>query len=207
MWSSKLEHREVPWETYYDNISHQVFEKTNTGWNSYVVAAGNYRRPTCPPTTASRAESGISPNAAPADIQKDELQWRILYTTRQQHYEEQGDDSVSETNSFTHFISSQGPNIRRLLHSIPQEKEMDWDEASERFAALLKTPGSQIIGASDGGLKLPYGAFGWIWTDQEEQTTISGYGPSDARPHMHSSTRTEITGIIAALTVLSQVIH
>jgi ribonuclease HI len=67
-------------------------------------------------------------------------------------------------------------------------------------------PNKQIIGASDGGLKNHRGAFGWIWTEDESNTRMSGSGPSDTRATMHSSTRTEITGMIAALTMLEMVI-
>jgi hypothetical protein len=65
--------------------------------------------------------------------------------------------------------------MSKLTHN-PTE---DWNVTSERFAQALGLPNKQIIGASDGGLKNHRGAFGWIWTEAESDTRLSGSGPSD----------------------------
>jgi ribonuclease HI len=63
--------------------------------------------------------------------------------------------------------------------------------------------GTPLIGASDGGLKDDNGSFGWKWHLPESQDSLlECSGPADALPSDHSFTRSELLGVLSALTFL-----
>jgi ribonuclease HI len=104
------------------------------------------------------------------------------------------------------YLEMQPTQTQRILSSLTSDLTDGGEQEIARFAVIMQSPHKVIMGASDGGLKNQYGAFGWVWKDKDSEVSISGAGPSDARPQAHTSTRTEIAGMVAALKMLQLVV-
>jgi ribonuclease HI len=205
MWNASATHQDTPWQHYYDETNCKLYEREENGWVLYQTRAKR-RQPLCLPATWEPSESEPPDTAVPADVGINAGHWIIRYKIRRLFGEEDPTEEAPDKTSFAKFVTTQSYQVSRLMSKLTHNPTEDWNVTSARFAQVLGMPNKQFIGASDGGLKNHRGAFGWIWTEEESNTRLSGSGPSDTRATMHSSTRTEITGMIAALTMLEMVI-
>ena len=103
---------------------------------------------------------------------------------------------------FSDYVDRQPPHIRKLL--------ADCDKSEDACQALLQCllHNRFITGGSDGGLKDFDGTFGFAWGDYQTQMIYaSGSGWVPGLKHTMSSTRTELCGILAALTFVRLVME
>jgi hypothetical protein len=207
LWHASATHSDTMWEQYYDKATELLYEREAEGWQTYQVVPGVNRQPVCSPEMWEQETAEPPVTAVPAELRKYARPWRIIHKNRRQNGEEVVCKEVPDKFSFGQFLATRSKHVKRLLPSSAQHPEVDLNANAARLAEALKTPENKIVGASDGGLKHGLGAQGWIWEAEQTGATLTGSGPSDACAPMHSSTRTEITGLIAALTMLELVIQ
>ena len=102
---------------------------------------------------------------------------------------------------FCNYVAQQEPHIARLL----QQADLS-DDAALRLAAQIS--GLSLDCGSDGGLVHDLGTFGYVWGDPASRSSIVlSRGQAPGSSTSMSSTRTELYGILAALTHLRLVIQ
>ena len=107
------------------------------------------------------------------------------------------DDTSTE---FSQFVAKQPDHIRQIMRDVDTDTNI-----ANRIAQLLTTS-SLVHGGTDSGLSRNDGTFGFAWSDG---STIyaSGMGHTTGSSDSMSSTRAELSGILAAITYLRLVIE
>jgi ribonuclease HI len=150
-------------------------------------------------SSASRETVDRCPNdAVPASLgprRKDGRQ-RVLF--RKQVPPNQPHDT--NDTSFAEFVSRQDQHIFHLL------QHADLSDATAAAVAHHIDADTPLSGGTDGGLLNGLGTFGFVWADYSSSTIlVNGKGQVPGYTHGMSSTRTELCGILAALTYLDLV--
>lgn len=184
------------WPNLYDHATSTLYRRQPDGTFQQFSGLPSRTRTLSPRCSlyGTRCLREIPATSIPADVNYHPTGLQITCT--------QGDtpqprDQASDLSSFAAYIAQQPRMIQRLLFRCAT------DPAAIHPLVSAIEYGASILGASDGGLKFGTGAFGWVWSvDGGLSSCTSGAGPSDTAPTYHSSTRTEIEGIFAALTFI-----
>lgn len=184
------------WPDLYDHETTSLFRRQADGSIQRFMGLQNRTRASTVLCSlfSTRWSHEIPTSSTPADITYHPSGLHITTTRQASPAPPPSNDACS---SFAAFIASQPRNIQRLLFRCAL------DPAAIHPVVSAIEYGAAILGASDGGLKLGTGAFGWVWSIDGGLSVCSfGAGPSDTTRTDQSSTRTEIEGIFAALTFL-----
>ena len=104
--------------------------------------------------------------------------------------------------SLAEFVGQQPPHIKHLL------RHCDLTEATAKSLVDLVYAGATLDSGTDGGMLNGLGTFGFVWGDPNTTAILArGKGHVDGASCFMSSTRTELCGILAALTYLRLVIE
>ena len=104
-------------------------------------------------------------------------------------------DADGHAQSFAQYIGDQPPHIQQLMHDIDKS-----DEQAATVATLVSTCPTYHVG-TDGGLAGNDGTFGFVIGD-DQSIIAHGMGHTTGGGDSMSSTRAELSGILAALTYL-----
>ena len=109
-------------------------------------------------------------------------------------------EQAGDPATFAEFVARQPSHISQLL----QYSDVS-EEGAQRMADVLQSSGSLKCG-TDGGALAGEGTFGFVWA-AARQFLADGCGRVPGRPYIMSSTRTELCGLLAAITYLRLVIE